>query len=361
MTQSQKYKEFKKSFDTLIKNSKRVYITAHINPDGDAISSVLSLYYYVTEVLKVSKDKVYPIFTGPYNDTWEYFKNYEKVKFVSDIAEVIKKDSTVIFLDGKEIFRFTNKGEEFGKIKNLKTVCIDHHSSPNTDTFNLSYLVEETKHMSNAEILYSMFFRDMLKSTPAEVCKTLLLGMYTDSGNFRYVDALLTDCMIYSAEIIKEKNIKPDQFLSSLYIPKVKCLNAEGYFYKNLSSKKIDNWPSFVYTYISKDDAAIYSSKVLGEAVGAIKDRIKYAKEGEWSFIIRPDLEEKTWRFSLRSTPKSDKQINVKDITLFFGGGGHNAAAGFELKGEEYWNTSVDKVLQVIFDYLKTHKPNFID
>lgn len=357
---NKKYKEFKEKFDSIVNDSQRVYITAHINPDGDAIASVLSVYYYVTEILKYPEEKVSPIFSGEYDANWEYFKYYDQVKFVEDISDFIKPNSIVIMLDGKENYRFTNKPEDFKKIKNLKTICIDHHSSPNSETFDLSYTVEETKHMSNAEIIYAIFYRELLGSIPKEVCEILLLGTYTDSGGFRYVQGNLTDCMEYSAEIIKSKDIKPDRFLSTLYIPKLRSLNAESCFYKNLKVGEVTGWPDFVYTYITKDQAKEFTDEEVREAMAAIKDRIKYVNEGSWSFIFRPELDKKSWSFSLRSIPRGN-QVKVKDIALNFGGGGHDAACGFPLEGDGYWTMSAEEVLNMILEYLKKNKPSFID
>lgn len=358
---NKRYKEFKQKFDRVVKESEIIYITSHINPDGDAISSVLSIYYYVTEVLRHPKEKVCPIFTGEYSENWEYFKYYSKVQFVEDISGVIKPNSTVILLDAKEIYRFTNNPEKFKQIKDLKTICIDHHPFPNSEKFDLSYTVEKTSHMSNAEIIYALFYREYLKNTPKYVCETILLGIFTDSGGFRYVQGTLTECMNYSAEIIKEKDIKPDRFLSTLYVPKLRSLKAESSFYHNLNLGKVKGWPDFAYTYITKDQAEEFTNSEVREARAAIKDRIKYVKGCGWSFVFSPEIENRSWSFSFRSTPRGSRQLNVKSIALNFGGGGHEAACGVSLEDSKYWKMSAEELLEMFLSYLKTHKPTYRD
>ena len=68
-------KSFAKKIEEEILKAKKIVISSHISPDDDSISSVLSMYYYITRFLNVSPDNVRMINTGKESDRWNSFKD----------------------------------------------------------------------------------------------------------------------------------------------------------------------------------------------------------------------------------------------------------------------------------------------
>ena len=92
-------KDFKQKFDELVTNHKgRIVITSHINPDDDSISSSLSVYTYLKDILKITNSVEIYYSNNPV-DRWNTVKYFKQVKFVKDIDEILTNRDLLILLD----------------------------------------------------------------------------------------------------------------------------------------------------------------------------------------------------------------------------------------------------------------------
>ncbi len=163
--------------------SQKMVITTHHNPDGDAIGSLLGLYFALTnagyQVIQVSPNG-FPEFLS-----WlpgvENVKKYSECK--SDVKEILQTADLIFCLDFNGFRRTEEMGDFLGKSK-AKKVLIDHHPDPESP-FDLMFSNVEVS--STAELVFEVveaaFGTSVIDKNAAEA---LFVGIMTDTGSFSY-------------------------------------------------------------------------------------------------------------------------------------------------------------------------------
>jgi bifunctional oligoribonuclease and PAP phosphatase NrnA len=186
-----------------IELSQKIIITTHINPDGDAIGSVVALLHYLIqkekEVILISYNEV------PSNlkfvigaELIEVYDNYKH-----DIQ--ISTADLIIVTDLNEIDRLKTVGEVILKSSARKCI-IDHHVEPKQ--FADYYLID-SKASSTCEILYNLFKKDKKFQMTPEIALAIYTGIMTDTGGFRfsntnrYIFKIAADLMKYNVNPAK--------------------------------------------------------------------------------------------------------------------------------------------------------------
>ncbi|MDA0683726.1 MAG: bifunctional oligoribonuclease/PAP phosphatase NrnA [Bacteroidetes bacterium] len=165
----------------LLTNAKRVVISTHTRPDGDAIGSQLAIGAFLeqrgTEVWMINSDPV------PYNLEW--MQGVDRIRVYDhslDLVEAIASADVVIVVDTNAASRLGTSGNQL-KAANGKKVLIDHHTDPE-DWFDFSHRREDAS--STGELLYELMAGwDLSGITPA-VAEPLYVAIMTDTGSFRY-------------------------------------------------------------------------------------------------------------------------------------------------------------------------------
>ncbi len=155
----------------------------HINPDGDAIGSLLGLYHYFMQ----HGFKTYAIAPNNFPSFLKWLPGADKIVCFSrekERADEMIQEADVIFnLD-------FNDPERLGEMSKLITrsnaikILIDHH--PNPKTFN-HLDISDTSVSSTAELIYLLLARlDNKPFLTREVAENLYTGIMTDTGCFSY-------------------------------------------------------------------------------------------------------------------------------------------------------------------------------
>ena len=179
---------FPKEIVNEIKLSKSIILTAHINPDGDALGSLLAFYFMIDnfckknnmeKMIKIVVDDKLPKYMRHFEDTeliWSYEKFGEEFKhnFQND-----EKFDLFISLDCANEERY-GKAIEIKKLSK-KSINIDHHIS-NTEHADFNY-VEDI--CSTGELLYQ-FLEIFEIELREKIAKYMYLGIINDTGNFRH-------------------------------------------------------------------------------------------------------------------------------------------------------------------------------
>src|SRR6476661_5639968 len=163
---------------------KKIIITMHQKPDGDAMGSTLGLYHFLIqfgpEVTVIS----------PTN--WASFLNWMLAsKQVMDYERDTDKSNRLLetadwifCLDFNTLGRTKRMEEKLLHAKGEK-ILIDHHQQPQTEVF--AYGVSDTFKSSTAEMVYDFIkgsgHADKLNLPVAEC---LYAGVMTDTGSFRF-------------------------------------------------------------------------------------------------------------------------------------------------------------------------------
>lgn len=305
--------QFTKEFNTLlyvIKNSNRVLLIAHSNPDGDTCGSVLAL----RDFLRSQGREADMACESPEP---EFLKNITDDRFwkLSDVDRF--SYDAIIGCDSVER-GFTEV------IQNLNdrvvTIAIDHHPDMQIEA---DLVIIDPKKSSVCEIVY-----DFLVFTKAEIDQKiatyLMLGILSDTGNFQHSNTSVS-VMNISSELMK-KGAQFSKILNSTFSnKKISTLKLWGIAFEKA---KINEKNGMISTVLTKRD--IESCEASTEDIGQVASILNTVPGTKFSLI----LSEKDGGFVKGSLRSEDyKGIDVSKIAKTFGGGGHRLASGFTIKG----------------------------
>jgi bifunctional oligoribonuclease and PAP phosphatase NrnA len=166
-----------------LSETRKITITCHVKPDGDAMGSTLGLYHYLKTNHEVSL--IVPS-EAPEFLSWMP-GNEDVITFseeTSDICNDIIEDSEILFcLDFGGLNR-VGPMQELITGRDLKYVMVDHHLFPQ-DFDDYRYWSSEAA--AAAELIFLLIeeFGDKEKITPV-IATCLYTGIMTDTGSFRH-------------------------------------------------------------------------------------------------------------------------------------------------------------------------------
>ena len=319
-----KYNELKK----ILNKSKRIVLTTHLIPDGDAIGSELAVYRYLKDKGKdvtIINHSVTPdnlIFLDKKNII-RYFR-----EDIENCTKIIKKADLILILDTNEYSRVKSMEKAVRESAAIK-VCIDHHLGKNQ--FDL--LISDTNYPATSQILYEWICNDNPKYITPFIAKCLYAGIMTDTGSFRYPrtnEKTLEIC----ADLIR-KGADPVKIYDDIY-----CNIAKGKV--KLLARFIE---SFSFHFDDTVIIGVVTQKDFEEFHSDVQD-----VEGFSSFImniknIKVGMVLVELRDSIKISFRSKGNIHINEFAKLFSGGGHKNAAG----GTSF-NKSIDTVKRKLLE-----------
>ena len=307
-----------------IKKADRIVILTHETPDGDAIGSSLGLKIAL-EKLGKNIDLIMTSFAR----TFEFLPKVEEIKSDSEIKEY----DLAISLDCASLKRLDNK-EYFEKAK--KTIVIDHHGSNNMYG-DINYVNPVAPACSEILLAILSYYEIDIDE---EIGTCLMTGIITDTGGFQY-QSTNADTFEYAAEMLR-KGVDIADICKRTLQTKTKA-NFE------LQKRVMDRMEllengKVAFSYINKKDMEEVSAEE-GDHEGLVNIG-RHIEGVEVSIFIRQNDEENAYKASLRS----GSYVNVSDVCLMFGGGGHPRAAGALIQGDV--KLVKEKLLKEIKKYL---------
>ena len=284
-----------------ILRANKIAILTHENPDGDAIGSSLAMYNTLKNMGK-DVDVIMPEFAKIFN-----FLPYANE--IKNITEITNYD-LVISLDCADIKRLNGAATIFENAK--MTVSIDHHGT-NTMFANLNYV--DPASPACAQILVSILNYWKIEISK-EIGECLITGIITDTGGFKYSNVTV-ETFEFAAELLaKGVNISNiyERVLQTRTLAKFNLTKIALNRLELLENGKV------AFTYINKEDIENTHAE-MGDHEGIVEEG-RGIEGVEVSVFLREN--EKGYRVSLRSS----KNVNVSDVCIIFGGGGHPRAAG---------------------------------
>ncbi len=302
----------------LLSSPKKIVITTHRNPDGDAIGSSLGLYHFLTKTghnVTVISPNDYPDFLGWMPDAGKIVV-FEKQ---TEAAEKILNDAEIIFtLDFNVLSRTGDLMEAALKKVDGVFIMIDHHQKPGDYA---KYIFSDTSYGSTCEMIYhfikGMGFQDKIDKT---IGTCLYTGIVTDSGSFRYPSTTGTTHRIV-AEFI-DKGIDNSQIHSLLFDNH--SHNRIQILARALQNMKVLPAYNTSYTYLSQEELNSF-----GHSKGDTEGIVNYGlsmKDIVFTAFFTENKEEGIIKISFRS--KGDFDVNQYAREHFNGGGHINAAGG---------------------------------
>lgn len=167
----------------LLSSPKKIFITTHHKPDGDAIGSMLGLYHYLTK----KGHEVSPVSPGEIPDflMWmpgvEFLINYEAEPKVA--LEALNKADLIFCVDFNDYSRTKHLTEQLAAATQPK-ILIDHHLMPAPVW---DYGTSEPEKSSTAEMVYDFINQCGDNSLiDNEIAQCIYTGVLTDTGSFRF-------------------------------------------------------------------------------------------------------------------------------------------------------------------------------
>lgn len=309
-----------------IKKSETIVILTHETPDGDAIGSSLAMKLAIKELGK-DADVIIPEYSRLFN----FLPEAENIKKESNI----QKYDLAISVDCTDLKRLAG-GERYFETAKSKIV-IDHHGTNKMfGDFNFVNPVSP----ACCEILIGMFEYFEIDITK-DIGSCIVTGIITDTGGFRY-SGVTSETFEFTAELLR-KGVN----VSDIYKRVLDTKTRANFELNKLVSQRMeileDGKVSF--TYINLEDEKKVNAEE-GDHEGLVE--IGRDIEGvEVSVFLREKEDPKGYKISLRS----NEYMNVSDVALMFGGGGHPKAAGCFIQGD--LSQAKDKILSEIKKVLK--------
>ncbi|MFA6944370.1 MAG: DHH family phosphoesterase [Pedobacter sp.] len=172
------------SLKEFLAESRRIVITTHPKPDGDAMGSSLGLYNYLIQKghqIRVITPTDYPAFL-------QWMPNNQEVIIFTEKPEESKQfvtEAELIFcLDFNSLARINEMGNYIRESK-AKKVLIDHHLEP--EGFE-DYRHWTTSACATAQLVYDFIVNVMgdRQLLNKDVASCLYTGIMTDTGSFRF-------------------------------------------------------------------------------------------------------------------------------------------------------------------------------
>ena len=294
----------------LLQSSNTIILTAHIQPDGDCLGSMLALNHYLVAIGK----NVKMVLDDDIPTLFNFLPGQQAI--VKPTKKVISADLLIV-LDASDI-------ERIGKVKEhvkAPILNIDHHIS-NTKFADYWYIDQHSA--ATGEIILQLL--TLLKATiTADMATCLYTAIATDCGFFRYANTSV-QTMRYAADLM-ECGAQPTIISEYMETKPLESL---------LTLSKV------LETITLHHNGKIATITVLPDILTSLDSTegfINYPRviEGVEIAIMFKVMNEGMIRISFRS-----KTTDVSQLALTFGGGGHARAAGCAIRG------TIDDVTQQV-------------
>lgn len=324
----------------IIKEKQRFVITTHINPDGDGLGSEIAFFHLLKslgkEVSLINQDS--PPVTYSFLDKVGNFCVYNRESH----HDVFKSADVLLAIDLSSPDRLGTVEEEL-KNSHIYSVCFDHH--PPDKKFADLHVVNE-----NASSIGEMIY-DLAKEMGLNITKDIALGIYvsilTDTGSFKYTNTNSKTHEI-AAELLKF-GIEPYSIYKNIYennsYQKILLMG------KMLSTFQLDESGKLAWAVVTQKALKETGFDFNSEDKEGFIDILR-SLNGIEAVLIFSEKEEDIIKVSMRSKGN----IDVNQIAMKFGGGGHPFAAGITLKDAKLEPT-VQKILKETSNSIKV----FID
>ena len=291
----------------LIANEEKFVLATHVQPDGDAIGSMLGFGL----LLKGLGKEVFASWGEPISipPQYSFLAGIELIQDPSDCPDPV---TNFLALDCATLDRLGSLAESAKKAKNL--VSIDHHAEKSRfATINLV----DVNVSATAELIMQISKALNLRLTK-EIATCLYVGLVTDTGKFQYSNTSVETFKV--AEELLEYGVSPNRIFQKIY-------ENVGFGYLRLLGLALSRITlvqdcGLIYAWILQRDL-VETGAQLSETENLI-DLLRSVKGIKVAAVFK-ELEDGRFNASLRSRDT----FKVNRLAENFGGGGHPNAAGY--------------------------------
>ena len=289
-----------------LRNANEVAIACHVNPDGDALGSLLAASLGLQKLGKKT-------FTSWGTKPLEPLVTFGVLAGVDSIVQPddVPVTDTFLALD-------CGAGDRLGELEPLARkaevlINVDHH--PGNDDFGTINLVVPTA-SSTAELVMGLLL-DVGVELDRDIATCLYTGIVTDTGRFSYANS--SPATLRLAADLLELGVSAPDIARDVF-------DSAPFGYLKLVGRVLDRAEliedaRFAYSWIARAD--LDETGVAIEETDRLVDAIRASRAVDVSALFKEQADGR-WRVSLRS-----KGPGIADFARARGGGGHELAAGF--------------------------------
>ena len=330
------HESFFESFDSILLTPKRFVLVCHVNPDGDAIGSMLAMSVF----LKMKGHQVKMVCPNAFPDFLAWMPGsdeiliYEKDSEACNVA--IAEAECITMLDFNSLSRSGILHNEIGKTR-CPRVIIDHHRDPELNYVTCCY--SDTCVSSASEVVSEILLHYGSEYLTQEVATNLMVGIMTDTGSFAhsiYHPRTFELCSLLS-ERSMPYNLIHRLVYDSFTEGRLRLLGYSLY-------QKMTVLEDYAVAYISltKKEMERFNFQV-GDTEGIVNFPLSM-KKIKMSVLIT----ERTDQIRLSFRSKGDFSVHELANKHFKGGGHTNAAGGSTTTSVK---ASVKKLISILPEY----------
>ncbi len=289
----------------IFRTGDRFLVVTHVNPDGDAVGSLLGTFLAFREMGK----RTWALCPEPLSEMYDHLPGRDLI--IADASQVEAAPQWIVAVDSAEEERIAGDISAFRNSAGL--INIDHHRT-NPLFGDLNFVDPHAS--SSAQLVYEIFKQAGYELSP-DVGKCLFTGLVTDTGCFRF-SGVNSRTFDLAAELLASgfdsyevtRPLFEELPLSRLALERLV-----------LERMEILLGGRFCVSSLFADDF-----KRLGADPAETENLVNRLRElrGVEAGALITELPEGLTRVSLRSKGSLD----VSRVAAAFGGGGHRVAAG---------------------------------
>lgn len=291
----------------IIERHESFFLVSHIDPDGDAIGSLIAMLL----LLERNGKKAVAYDRDGVPEIYRFLKCSDRITSTVPSSETF---DVAIFLECPNPGR---AGEECGKLleRISEWVNVDHHED-NAGFGKINIVRPDFSAVG--EIIYRLFEK-MGEPIDDIVAEAVYTAIMTDTGSFKYSNTT-PECHEIAARLI-EKGIKP-------YVVYQQVFENLGASAALIAAK--------AYGTLETEDSIsciTITRKMLEETGATAEDTHDIVSFGRAIEGIEVALLFRETEADIKVSLRSKNRVNVSKIAASFEGGGHKRAAGCNIKG----------------------------
>ncbi|MGQ0678750.1 MAG: DHH family phosphoesterase [Actinomycetota bacterium] len=309
-----------------LRGSAEVAVFCHVGPDGDAFGSMLALGL----ALENKGKKVWMSWGSTelaVSYSFAFLPGIDKLTPPDRLPEQLE---IVVAIDCADIHRLEMLVPRFQAAGT--SINVDHHLS-NPGFADVNLVVAERA--SSCELAYELIKR-LGAEVDADIATCLYTGVVTDTGRFQYSNTR-PETLRVAAELL-ELGARHQSVAQMVYesasLGQVRALG--------IALGRAVVHGDVVYSWLLRSDLG----ELGAEAAEDVIDVLRTVREARLTLLLK-EQPDGWWKGSLRSRSGGDVSV----VAGAFGGGGHAAAAGFNVRGE------LEEVLRLVLERLGEISP----
>lgn len=287
-----------------ILESKKIGITYHVSPDGDAVGSVLALF----NALKSLNKDCYIISKDTLSENLKFLKGSDEI--TGEITEPVDETDIVVVLDCGNLERVSANLNEFtGTIIN-----IDHHLS-NDKYGDVNYI--DSNAAATAEIVFELLnLMGISFEKENSVIKDIGTCMYT---------SIVTDTGAYRHSNVTERTHKISATLKKIGVDNTfiyqSLFDNKDFSRIKLIGKALSNMQLILNGKVALLEIDKNFTADLGIDIGDTSDIISYGLQikGVEVTLLLKEVED-----GVKASLRAKSYVDVRKIAEVFGGGGQD-------------------------------------